>query len=103
MKMFKILTDLKFINCKSDPCLFKKENVYIGLYVDDIFIVGSKVVCEQFINEIQSILKVRKYDDVFDFVGAQLIWDSDKTQVIINQSKLALKLINKFKKRIRLY
>ena len=24
MNMFKILTDLKFINCKSDPCLFKK-------------------------------------------------------------------------------
>ena len=97
MKMFKILTDLKFINCKSDPCLFKKEKFYIGFYVDEIFIVGSKVVCEQFINDIQSIIKVIKYDNVFDFVGSQLIWNSDKTQVILHQSKLALKLINKFK------
>ena len=67
------------------------------MYVDEIFIVGSKVVCEQFINDIQSIIKVIKYDNVFDFVGSQLIWNSDKTQVIIHQSKLALKLINKFK------
>ena len=55
------------------------------IYVDDIFIVDSKFVCEQFINEIQSILKIRKYDNLFDFVGSQLIWNSDKTQVIINQ------------------
>ena len=67
MKMFKILTDLKFINSKSDPFLFKKGNVYIEFYVDDIFIVGNKVVCEQFINDIQSIIKLRKYDNIFDF------------------------------------
>ena len=68
--------------------------------MDDIFIVGSKVFCGQFINKIQSILKVIKYDNVFDFVGSQLIWNSDKTQVIIHQSKLSLKLINKFKKEL---
>ena len=70
------------------------------MYVDDIFIVVSKVVCEQFFNDMKYIIKVRKYDNLFDFLGAQLIWNSDKTQVIIHQSKLALKLINKFKKEL---
>ena len=55
------------------------------MYVDEIFILGSKVFCEQFINDIQSIIKVIKYDNVIDFVGEQLIWNSDKTQVIIHQ------------------
>ena len=64
---------------------FKKENYYIGMYTDDIFIVGSNVVYEQFINEIKGILKVRKYDNLFYFIGSKLIWNSDKYQVIILQ------------------
>ena len=69
MKMFKIITRLKFINFKSDPCLFKKENVYIVFYVDDKFILGSKVFLRKVHKyNIKSIIKVRKYDNVFDFV-----------------------------------
>ena len=85
MNMFKIITYLTFINFKSDPCIFKREMFTFWLYVDDIFIVGSKVVCEQFINDIQIIIKVRKYDNIFYFSGEKHIYNSDKTQVIIHQ------------------
>ena len=77
-------------------------NTFIGLYVDGIFIVGSRPLIEIFVKEINELLSIRKYDTVHDFVGSQLIWNEDKTEVIIHQSKLALKLINKFKHELDL-
>jgi len=97
VKMNKILTNLDFKNCKSDPCLFKRDSLYIGLYVDDIFIVGPIIFINKFVEEISKILSIRKYDEVLDFVGSQLIWNNN-SEVLIHQSKLSIKLINKFKK-----
>ena len=50
--MNKILTNLDFKNCKPDPCLYKRDSLYIGLYVDDIFIVGPKTLINNFVEEI---------------------------------------------------
>ena len=52
IKMNKILIDLDFKNCKSDPCLYKRDSLYIGLYVDDIFIVGPNTLINIFSKEI---------------------------------------------------
>ena len=52
IKMNKILIDLDFKNFKSDPCLYKRDSLYIGLYVDDIFIVGPKTLINNFVEEI---------------------------------------------------
>ena len=68
--MNKILIDLDFKNFKSDPCLYKRDSLYIGLYVDDIFIVGPKTLINNFVEEISKILSIRKYDEVLDFVGS---------------------------------
>ena len=67
IKTNKILIDLDFKNCKSDPCLYKRDSLYIGLYVDDIFIVGPKTLINNFVEEISKILSIRKYDEVLDF------------------------------------
>ena len=52
IKTNKILIDLDFKNCKSDPCLYKRDNLYIGLYVDDIFIFGPNKLINNFVEEI---------------------------------------------------
>ena len=100
--MNKILIDLDFKNCKSDPCLYKRDSLYIGLYLDEIFIVGPKTLINNFVEEISKILSIRKYDEVLDFVGSQLIWNLNNNEVLIHQSKLSIKLINKFKKELDL-
>ena len=99
--MNKILIHLDIKNFKSDPCLFKRDSLYIGLYVDDIFIVGPMIFINKFVEEISKILSIRKYDEVLDFVGSQLIWNNNN-EVLIHQSKLSIKLINKFKKELDL-
>ena len=70
--------------------------------MDDIFIVGPKTLINNFVHEISKILSIRKYDEVLDFVGSQLIWNLNNNEVLIHQSKLSIKLINKFKKELDL-
>ena len=100
--MNKILIDLDFKNVKSDPFIYKRDSLYIGLYVDDIFIVGHNTLINNFVEEISKILIIRKYDEVLDFVVSQLIWNLNNNEVLIHQSKLSIKLINKFKKELDL-
>ena len=57
--MNNILIDLDFKIFKSDPCLYKRDNLYIGLYVDDIFIVGPNILINNFVEEIIKILSIR--------------------------------------------
>ena len=94
--MNKILIDLDFKILKSDTCLYKRDILYIGLYVDDMFIVGPKTLINNFVEENSKILIIRKYDEVLDFVGSQSIWNLNNNEVLIHQSKLSIKLINKF-------
>ena len=77
------------------------DSLYIGLYVDDIFIVGPMIFINKFLEEISKILSIRKYYEVLYFVGSQLIWNNNN-EVLIHQSKLSIKLINKFKKELDL-
>ena len=59
------------------------------------------IFINKFLEEISKILSIIKYDEVLDFVGSKLIWNNNN-EVLIHQSKLSIKLINKFKKGIRL-
>ena len=94
--MNKILIDLDSKNFKSDPCLYKRDSLYIGLYVDDIFIVGPNTLINNFVEENSKRLIIRKYDEVLDFVGSQLIWNNIN-EVLINKSKISINLIKKLK------
>ena len=38
----KTLTDLGFISCNEDPCIFLKKGIKIGLYVDDFFVIAKE-------------------------------------------------------------
>ena len=59
------------------------------------------IFINKFVEEISKILSIRKYDEVLYFVGSQLIWNNN-SEVLIHQSKLSIKLINKFKKELDL-
>ena len=70
-----LVKEMKFRVCKSDACVLVKENIIIGLYVDDIIITGENEVVEDFTEVFGKKYKSRVFDDVQDFIGCELIWN----------------------------
>ena len=46
-----LINELRFVVCISDSCIFVKRNIILGLYVDDILIVGSDQAVRDFTGE----------------------------------------------------
>jgi len=76
---------------------FGKTNIIIGLYVDDILITGELCEVEDFTKKFGEKYKSRVFDEVNDFIGCELVWNSDKSKVILHQSGMIEKMDGKVK------
>lgn len=53
------LTNMGFYRCKNEPCIYRKESLILGVYVDDILIVGIGKEIEKFKKDIQERMRVK--------------------------------------------
>jgi hypothetical protein len=67
-EVLKTLTSLGYSNSDEDPCLFFKDDIKIGLYVDDFLVTAKRLEC---INELHQAL-VDRYDSVKINIGSNL-------------------------------
>ena len=92
---------LKFNICIADGCVFMKDDIVIGLYVDDIIVTGLEKNVDEFAKYFQVKYKSRYSDIVDEFIGCELKWNQEKSSVILHQScminKLEIKMQNYIK------
>ena len=79
---------------KGEPCILNKEEIYVGLYVDDLLIIGTTNEVNVLLNELKEIFEVRLEKNIKEFVGYELIIDDNK--LILHQRKIAMKLLQYF-------
>ena len=74
-----------------DPCLLAANEIMIGIYVDDIIIIGVKESIESLILGLKKRFTIKHCLKVEEFIGCEFQWIKHK-QVTLHQSKLINKL-----------
>ena len=71
---------MKMNRCITEPCILcnSKNTVFIGLYVDDILIVGEKNEVANFRKDIMKRFSVTYEDNISEFLGCDINIDRDK-------------------------
>lgn len=95
-KINEYLFDIGFSKCLSDPCLLTLNDVSIGLYVDDLLVVGNNNQVKGIVEKIESKFKIRWNTNVSEFIGCQFKRGQDRKSVILHQQRTVLKLIEGF-------
>ena len=54
---------------EGEPCLLNKDEIYVGLYVDDLLIIGPTYQVNVLLKELKEIFEVRVEDNIKEFVG----------------------------------
>ena len=80
-----------------------KEKIILGLYLDDVLIVGDELEVKTFIESFKNKYKSRVYDSVDNFIGCELMWNANRTRVILHQSGMIKKLRVKVEKYLNKY
>ena len=84
-----------------DPCVLYKQtkrgNLLIGLYVDDLLCIGDKQDLENFVEDIKRMnLSVTVDKDLKEYLGCDVIFNQDRTGLILKQSHIIKGLLKKF-------
>ena len=105
-----MVNDLGFQQCKSDPCLFYRENedgiAVILTYVDDNLCVGHTKALEKLIEEVPKYgLQITVERKLTDYLSCEIVMSDDRKQAWIGQPHMVNKLTKTFKdevnKRVR--
>ena len=99
MTMF-LVQKLNFSQSKVEACLFTKKDIIIGLYVDDLLVVGNRNEVEIFRDEVKLEFKTREYNILDEFVGCQMQWKGRDT-VVFHQERIAHELVANMNKEIK--
>ena len=70
------LINLGFEQDKADCCLFKGQDIMIANYVDDLLVTGTKERMENFIMGLKRRYDLRIDDELTEFVGMELCWET---------------------------
>jgi hypothetical protein len=80
-KWTKALKELGFSQSEVNPCLFYKEKIYIGTYVDNNFIIGEDGEIKQFIRDLNKMdLKVTVEEGFSDYLSCNIVMNKDMTK-----------------------
>ena len=102
-KLKKVLVkDLKFENCKSDPCLFfNKTNLGICIiccYVDDLAFFGNKKAINDTVYNLKKQFEMKYVGDLREYVGCRIDFENGKGGKVayLTQPDIVKKIENKF-------
>ena len=100
------LKDLGFEQNKADPCLFKRKNelgvVFVGVYVDDCYVVGNKAAVEDVTTGLQrktrcaEAFSVTVTDDTSDYLSCDVVFSKDGKRAWLGQPHLIKNLRKHF-------
>ena len=64
------MNELDFTSCETDPCLLKnnEEDVFSGLYVDDLQIIGDEKKVFSVVKNLEKRYKIRVIKDVKEYI-----------------------------------
>jgi hypothetical protein len=93
-----VVEELKFTESKADACLLYKKtamgNIYFGMYVDDVLLVGPPKAVQTVLNLVKSKYNI-KYAPFKEYVGTEVLFDTDRTGCYVYQKGL-IKSLEKF-------
>lgn len=89
------LMSIGFERCIADKCLFKKDEVILLLYVDDILMVGpTEEMLNEIVKELEQKFEVTDIGEANDFLGLKIINKND--HFLLSQKDLIIKILNEF-------
>ena len=73
-----------------EPCLLcdKENELFIGLYVDDILIIGKEEKVTKFRNDLKKRFNVTFEDSISEFLGCDMKIDRSMKEVVIHQDSI---------------
>ena len=86
---------LGFYRSETDPFIFRKQNVILGIYVDDILMTRPPHEIKLEINKINHKYSIREQRQVDEYIGCE-IKTLNKHAYILHQSKITTKLLNAY-------
>jgi hypothetical protein len=94
------LIKLGFQRLDSDVCCFKHTTqlCYILIYVDDVVIcTNDELLRFNLVKELKTLFKLRHFETAKLYVGLELVWSTNKTQVTVKQSKYIKDMLTTFR------
>ena len=96
-KIIKILRSIGFEGADVDPCLMMRHDekglIYVAVYVDDNFFVGTDEVIEDTVSHLKSKgLILKEYDTLDDYLSYEIKFSDDGRSAWFGQPHLSRKL-----------
>lgn len=88
------LMKMGFERCVNEPCMFHKEDIILGLYVDDILAIGTKKAIEDFLKKFEKIIDFRDLGEVKCILSLNV--KVKKDGIIVYQEPFASQLIHQY-------
>jgi Reverse transcriptase (RNA-dependent DNA polymerase) len=92
-----------FIKSEVDPCLLIREDeygiVYLGLYVDDILMVGTQQAINEAVKDLKNKYAIKDLGTIKEYVGVTI--SKEKGELSLNQPDIINKLESKFFNEIK--
>ena len=98
LKLNEILKSMDFASSSSEPCIFmhnQNYNLMVGVYVDDLVVIGKKKDVIEFKKEIAKKLKISDKGRLKFCLSMQVDWQKNGQQLKISQQKFVSELLEK--------
>lgn len=90
-----LLTEMGFKQCISDPCVFINKDVIIGVYVDDMVLVGEIEIIEDVKSRLSEIFEIKDFSEASHLLGMD-ITRRKKNELTIDQENYINDVLQEF-------
>ena len=92
-----------FIQSKADPCIFiqqnKQENIFVGIYVDDIITIGKGKFVEKFRSKIRKHFGITEGGNLEWYLGISFLQQNDYS-IVLDQTQYIKQKLEEFQEFI---
>ena len=99
LKLNDTMKQLHFKPSESEPCIFqstKDPNLMVGVYVDDLIVIGKENKINDFKKKLASLLKITDKGRLHFCLNMQIDWNEEDNSVKISPKKFILKMLAKY-------
>jgi Reverse transcriptase (RNA-dependent DNA polymerase) len=100
LKFKQVMVKLGFKPNECEPCLFSKEAngsmIFVVVYVDDCYVIGSDSNLKDFIRDIQTEFKIKIQEKPTDYLSCEIRLDTEKGFGWLGQPHLIKRLEKSF-------
>lgn len=89
-----LLEGLNFDKLRSELCVFKRENLVLGVYVDDLLAIGTKEAIVKFKVELEKLLDVKELGEISRILNIDV--DRDDKGFSLSQTNYIEEILDTF-------